>query len=177
MSIITYEQKVYILKNKHILYICYLQKKIQSLANIVSATKPKCIYASYGNKDHVYLQQLPTRQEFKWLYSYLLKTEQKEVKQEIVQIMSIKQWTKEKVIFMISVFLDLQFIFLQDRKIHVNLQNKKKDLKTSKTYKQKLQQSNMEKILYYSTYEELKNWFMKNIKSQDILREEVSHGI
>jgi len=177
MTLITYDQDVSTLENTDILYICYLPERIQSLANIVSATKPKCIYVCYGNKDHVYLQQLPTRQEFKWLYSYLLKTEQKEVKQEIVQIMSIKQWTKEKVIFMISVFLDLQFIFLQDRKIHVNLQAEKKDLKTSKTYQQKLQQSNMEKILYYSTYEELKNWFMKNIKSQDILREEVSHGI
>lgn len=177
MELITYEHDISTLKNTDILYLCYLPEKLQLLSDIVSAVQPKCIYVCYNNTEQVYLQQFPTRQEFKWLYSYFMKVEQKEVKQEIVHIMSIKRWTKEKVIFMISVFLDLQFIDMQNRKIQVNYQAEKKDLKTSKTYQQKLNQSNIEQILYYSTYEELKSWLMNHIKSEDTLGEEVRHGI
>src|SRR5690625_1908005 len=101
MKLITYDIDVSTLEKTEILYICYLPERLQSLANIVSATKPKCIYICYSTTEHAYLQQVPTREEFKWLYSYLMKTEPTEIKQKIVQIISLKRWSKEKVIFMI----------------------------------------------------------------------------
>ena len=99
------------------------------------------------------------------------KVENEEVTRIMTNIIKTQKWEKEKVIFMMSVFKDLDFFNLTDRKLQINTLAKKKDLKQSKTYQEKLKQIEAEKTLYYSTFNELYEWFMQWIETTEIKRE------
>ena len=40
-----------------------------------------------------------------------------------------------------------------------------------------MEQSNIEKALYYSTYEELKQWFNRQLRIGELNKEEMHHGL
>ena len=158
-----------------ILYVSYLPNDLDDLAKIVTKTNPSAIYVGYRNDNHTYLTNIPTRQEFKWLYRHLTKVENEEVTQIISKVIQTQKWEKDKVIFMMSVFKDLDFFYLTDRKLQINKEASKKDLKTSKTYQQKLKQIEAEKTLYYSTYDELYEWFKQWIDDTTPTKREVNY--
>ena len=58
--------------------------------------------------------------------------------------------------------------------MYVNKDTEKKELHESNTYQDRMKQSNVEQLLYYSTYDELKLWFMEKLEQT---REEVIHGL
>src|SRR5699024_7946438 len=171
ITFINYENADVQLTNTDILYVSYLPNDLDDLARIVTKTNPLAIYVGYRNDNHTYLTNIPTREEFKWLYVHLKKVENEEVTRIMTNIIKTQKWEKEKVIFMMSVFKDLDFFNLTDRKLQINTLAKKKDLKQSKTYQEKLKQIEAEKTLYYSTFNELYEWFMQWIETTEIKRE------
>ena len=68
-------------------------------------------------------------------------------------------WTKETVDFMTKVFLELEFVTMENGFISLKKNANKHDLSDSITYKQKQEALLLEKELLFSSYEQLKNWF------------------
>src|SRR5699024_2738416 len=81
-----------------------------------------------------FLNRLPTRDEFKWLYGYALQYGPVQLKVDLPNIIQTKKWTKEKVIFMLKVFLDLEFITISNDILYVNREVEKKSLDQSIVY-------------------------------------------
>ena len=175
-TFVTYETDVSLLDKTDILYICDMPRDIDKLQSIVKAVQPDNIHISYEVIDGAFFQALPTREDFKWLYGYALKFSPIQLKIDLPQIMQTKKWTRDKIIFMLKVFLDLQFITIDHDIMYVNRDADKQALTESRTYQQQLEQSKIEQIFYYATYEEIKQWFDKNVTASEANEEEIIHG-
>lgn len=174
---ITYESDITSLEQTDILYICDLPKDMDVLKEIVQQLQPKSIHISYHVENSAYFQAMPSREDFKWLYGYSLKYSPIQLKVDIGSIMQNKNWSRDKVIFMLKVFLDLKFITIKDNVLYINRDADKQALDQSRTYQQRIQQSKTEQTLYYATYAEIKQWFEPLIQKRENIEEEVIHGL
>lgn len=173
---ITYDEcDIHQLQHVNQLFISDLPNDLSILEQIVTATQPKQIHVCYYISDSAYLQAFPTREEFGWLYGYILKEKSFNIKQEIPLIMQNRGWTKERVIFMLHVFKQLQFINTKEGIVRFVPNPAKRDLEESQVYQDRLQQAEIERILYYSNYTQLKNWFSQWMGYE--AKEEVSYGL
>lgn len=163
---ITYETDVSELTKSDILYIYDLPYDLTKLREIVKQIEPSSIHVSYGVTEDAFLQAVPSREDFKWVYGFLLKHQPIHLKLDLPKIIRMKRWTKERIIFILKVFFDLEFIRVEKDVITVNTDAEKKQLHESNTYRLRMQQSDIEKTLYYSTYDELKQWFGENLTVQ-----------
>lgn len=157
----------------NMLYIYDFPEDFAALDSLVERLQPQSVHISFGLTSNAYLENVPSREEFAWLYGYLVKNNPVQIKLDLAKIMRIKGWMKDRVIFMIQVFLDLEFVTVQDSIIQINEQTEKTALETSTVYQRQLEQGELEKVLYYSTYEDLKAWFMQRLDTRTTNREEV----
>jgi len=176
-TFITYETDMELLEKTDMLYIYDLPEDITDLEQVVTKLQPSNIHISYYVEDSAFFQTMPTREEFKWLYGYAMKYGPIQLKVDLQQISNIKKWSREKVIFMLKVFLDLQFITIKDDVLYINNHAEKQALDQSKTYQNQLNQSKIEQTLYYATYDEIKQWLHPFIRVTEANEEEVFHGL
>lgn len=159
VTVITYESDISAIEHVDALYVFDLPFDLKVLENIVEQLNPTAIHVTYQAKEDAFLQAIPHRDDFKWLYGYLHKYCPLRLNVDIPKVMKMKNWSKEKVVFMLKVFLDLHFIKVDQDVIYMNENVEKRALDESRTYQFKLQQGDIEKVLYYSTYNDLKDWF------------------
>lgn len=62
---------------------------------------------------------------------------------------------------MTQVFFELEFVTIKDGVIFIAEEMKKRDLIESNTYREKMNQLQLEQELVYSTYQQLYTWFEK----------------
>src|SRR5699024_1705320 len=107
----------------------------------------------------------------------LFKRRTLDLHKELKKIMTVKSWSKERVLFMAKVFFELEFVKINNGIIQINPRPSKKDVRESKLYQQRMQQAEIEKTLYYSTYNELNNYLLNCVEHTPALKEEVSHEL
>ncbi|QDP40714.1 single-stranded-DNA-specific exonuclease RecJ [Radiobacillus deserti] len=165
------EQQTY----RHIVLLD-LPNRIEDLQAVLGKLNPESIYACYRNDGDRSISILPTREEFKWLYAFLLK--RKELKDsEVPKLASFKGWKVEKVQFMIQVFLELQFMNRDQNRIIPSERPLKKDLSEAPSYQDMEAKLEIESVLYYSSYTELREWLKAQFNTMDPIKEEVTNGL
>jgi single-stranded-DNA-specific exonuclease len=153
-----------------------LPTKIDDMISVLSQISSKQIFAYFKTNGQNFFSQIPTREHFKQFYAFMLKRGKLQIKQERFQFAKSKGWSIEFLDFIIKVFLELQFVTIDDGVLLYNQNPKKQDLTDSATYQLKQQQILVEKLLYYSSYEELKKWFDEHL-CKNTLEEAVVHGL
>src|SRR5690625_3382746 len=148
------------------LFIVDLPEQLIDLEEIVKLASPKNIHACYHLENSIYLTPFPTREDFRWLYSFINHVNPLQLATRLPQIVQAKDWTEEVVQFMIQVFVELQFVTEKNGQLFINPRPTKQKLQQSEVYQQRLQQIDIEKILYYSDQDTLKQWFFKNINQR-----------
>lgn len=118
-------------------------------------------YDVFKNK----LNRIPNREDFKQLYAYVLKAKSVDMKRNINLISKQFNWTRDQIIFMVLVFIELEFLFSDNSILTINPDSEKKDLKEAKHYQKELKKEDIESIMYYSGLEELTEYLFQNIKS------------
>lgn len=174
---ITYGTNLDVLEEVDTLFIFDLPKDLNDLRVIVNQTKPKNIHVCFYVENSMYLKAFPTRDDFKWFYSIVYKQKSLDLKKELTNIMHAKKWPKERIIFIAQVFQELNFIMIHDGVVEIHPQPEKKDLQESKLYQGRLNQGEIEKVLYYSNYETLKRWFNNCMDNTGVPEEEVVYGL
>lgn len=177
IQLVSYDQDLTTVTETDILYILDLPDHIETLKKIIAKTNPNLIHTSYSITDDAYLQSIPNREDFKWMYAYLFKHAPIHLNVDLPTIMQVKRWTKDKIVFILKVFLDLKFINIVDNVIRINDDVPKTELSMSKTYQQRIEKGKIEKELYYSTYEELKQWFEKHLNVGVPIKEEIPNEL
>ncbi|OZU89853.1 single-stranded-DNA-specific exonuclease RecJ [Virgibacillus indicus] len=173
----TYDTDINSLGKRDVLFIYDLPPDLSRLKEIVTAAKPDNIYACYYVEDSLYLKAFPSRQEFKWFYALVLKKKVLDLKTEMSMIMQMKGWDKDRIIFISKVFFELGFVKIDNGVIHVISKPAKKDLQESDVYQERLNKAHIEKVLYYSTYDELKKWFTNQMEYLAEPEEELTYGL
>ncbi len=174
---ITYEAEADTLDEVDTLFIYDLPTDLHALSRIVHKTKPKNIHVCFYVENSMYLKAFPSRDDFKWFYSIIYKQKQLDLKRELSNIMHAKKWSKEHIVFIAQVFQELNFVMIDNGVIQIHPQPEKRELQESKLYQGRLNQGEIEKVLYYSNYEMLKKWFRNCMDNIGSAKEEVVYGL
>ncbi|MFD1736071.1 single-stranded-DNA-specific exonuclease RecJ [Bacillus salitolerans] len=126
---------------------------------IVKKLNPKRIYAFFNQSETHFFNTIPTREHFKWFYAFLAKNKEFDMKSSAERLAKQRGWSKESIQFMSKVFFELEFVTINNGIISLTNQPKKRDLTDSRTYQQKQEQIEIEDVLMYSSYSQLKDWF------------------
>jgi single-stranded-DNA-specific exonuclease len=143
-----------------------LPPSLQILKMLLSSSLPARIYALFYQRETHFFRTLPTRDHFKWFYAFLRKQGVFHIAEHGGQLARARGWTEETVHFMAKVFLELEFITERNGVISLVPQPAKRDLNESPTYRLKQAQLELENLLLYSTYEQLKRCLFEMKGSQ-----------
>lgn len=158
------------------LFIFDMPQRLELLIQLIKQIRPNNIHACYRLNKSVYLTPFPTRDDFKWVYRFIHQYEPINLTTDINRIAQSKRWPDELVHFIIQVFIDLQFVIVQNGQLRLNPHPEKKDLQQSKIYQQRLERIEMEKILHYTNAQQLQQWFFQTMDER-LVEEEISHGL
>jgi len=151
--------------------------KKEVLEKLLSNIVPARIYAVFFKKESDFFSTMPTRDHFKWYYAFLAKQGRFHLDKFSDELAKRKGWSKETIVFMTKVFLELNFVTMDDGFILLNKNTAKRDLTESPSFQQKQAQFSLENELIYSSYEQLKNWFDLILKKSVNNEEEVKEWI
>ncbi|WP_079708407.1 single-stranded-DNA-specific exonuclease RecJ [Paraliobacillus ryukyuensis] len=161
----------------HSLILADLPKSREELQLLLKRWSPKRIIVSYHIQDDHFSQVFPKREEFKWFYGMLLKREQFVLAQDTELLAKHKGWKQGKIEFIIRVFSELEFVKIDDGIIRPMKHPQKRDLTESTVYQEMLEQAETEKLLYYSTHQELKEWMTSQMDEHGSMKEELIYGL
>ncbi|MFP7493525.1 single-stranded-DNA-specific exonuclease RecJ [Terribacillus saccharophilus] len=154
-----------------------LPRRLEDLSFVLKQLQPDLIYACYDVKENAYLQGFPDRDQFKLFYAILLK--QKTIAYSKLQeyLKNSRGWSAERTKFISDVFFELQFVKLDKDQISINPSPSKRDLADSEVYQGLQEAIEVEKILYYSGYKELKAWLERVLERGEVIEEEAVNGL
>ena len=117
------------------------------------------IYAHFYSSDSTYFEGLPSRDQFKWYFSFLSKRKSFALKQHIQELSKHTGWSQNTINFMSKVFFELNFVRIDNGMLVINDHLDKTDLSEAPAYKQRAKKIELEQKLLYAPYMELKQWF------------------
>lgn len=175
VQLITYETALDSIVETELLTVYDLPPDLESLGRIVEKTKPQSVHVAYHVARDAFIQTIPSREQFKQVYLYIASFQEFDLRKHFPNMIKQLRLPKEQLSFILRVFYDLNFIFVEDKVIRLNRQPEKQALHTSATYQRRLIQAEVEKTLYYSSQHELKEWFIQHVGV--VNEEEIIHGL
>lgn len=166
------EAEAYPMDGKNIV-LFDLPKELEMLDTLVKGKAPARIYTYFYHKEEHFFSTIPTREHFKWYYAFLLKQKTFDLEKYGTQLASRRGWSKDTIQFMSQVFLELDFVTINNGKVTLIPQKQKKDLQDAPTYKKKKLQIQLEQELLYSSFQELKEWFDHRLRHDVDNKEEI----
>ena len=130
------------------------------------------VYAHFYATDSTYFEGLPSRDQFKWYFSFLSKRKTFALKQHIHELSKHTGWSENTINFMSKVFFELNFVSIDKGMLVLNEHLAKTDLSEAPAYKQRTKQIELEQKLLYAPYIELKQWFEERKAEQTVPEEE-----
>ncbi|SER72932.1 single-stranded-DNA-specific exonuclease RecJ [Salipaludibacillus aurantiacus] len=141
----------------------------EAIKQVISmAHKLERLFAAFIHEKDYFFEAVPTRDQFKWFYGFLLKRQSFDIKNRTHELAKYKGWSENAVHFMSKVFFELDFVKMNNGVIEINPQPQKKDLTASSTYQKHLELSHIENELYYSSYRSLKLWMDRVINNDHL---------
>ncbi|EIT85309.1 ssDNA-binding protein [Fictibacillus macauensis ZFHKF-1] len=129
----------------------------EELFHLIEGQVPERTYVVFYNENEPFFSSVPSREQFRWYYGFLHKRRTFAMKKHGEELARLKGWTKESIPFMSQVFSELEFVTIEDGVITIHDRPEKKDLTHSTTYRNTVEQREVENQLIYSSYQELKN--------------------
>ncbi|GIN89734.1 single-stranded-DNA-specific exonuclease RecJ [Siminovitchia terrae] len=164
--------KELIIDGKSIVFLD-IPPNLSLLEALIEGKSPNRIYAHFSHDQAQFFKTIPTREHFKWYYAFLAKRRTFDVRKFGKELEAHRGWSTETVQFMTQVFFELEFVTIKEGVIALNQVKMKKDLSDSPAYQQKQAGIELENVLVYSSYQELKQWFEKRVAHPVYHEEEV----
>lgn len=176
---ITYEENLATLNRMDTVVFENMPSTLSQVKSIIKQTNPNNICACFYVENSSYLNVLPTRKDFVWFYKFIVQQGQLDLKKDLANFLKYKGWTKDWFVFVVQVFEELNFITIENRVIIPTPNPIKADLTEATIYQDRMEKAQIEKVLYYSTYKELKQWFHENGMNSETISEEelLTNGI
>lgn len=144
-----------------------LPESEEQLSEALSAIKPKRVYAHFYAKESQYFEQIPPRDQFAWLFSFIKKRGAFDFKKHCDELAKHKGWSRESLFFMLQVFFELGFVTLNNGLTEIAEAPGKRDLSEAPAYKKREQQIALEQKLLYASYKDLKEWFDARVSAKE----------
>ncbi|QXE00528.1 single-stranded-DNA-specific exonuclease RecJ [Terribacillus sp. DMT04] len=154
-----------------------LPHRLEDITFALRHLQPDLIYACYDVKENAYLQGFPDREQFKIFYAILLKQKVISYQQLENHLKNSRGWSAQRTKFISEVFFELEFVKLDKDQISINQSPSKRDLADSQVYQGLKEAIEVEKILYYSGYNDLKQWLEHALERGEVIEEEAVNGL
>ncbi|MGN8645620.1 single-stranded-DNA-specific exonuclease RecJ [Gracilibacillus sp. HCP3S3_G5_1] len=158
------------------LYLLDLPETLDDIRELVQKVDFKRLIVCFQTIEGDYFRALPTREEFKWLYQLMLKRKYFEYKVDAPKLAKYKGWKLDKIKFMFQVFHELHFVTRREGMIVPAENPSKKDLAEANVYQTRKKRIELEEILIYSSYTQLKTWLSKQMNAE-VSEEEMVYGL
>ncbi len=166
-KICTVDQLDNLTGNVYHLVLLDLPESEEQLAEVLGKLQPKRIYAHFHAKDSQYFEQIPTREQFKWLFGFIKKRGSFDFNKNCDELAKHKGWTRESLFFMLQVFFELGFVTLNNGITEIAQSPSKQDLSEAPIYKRREQQIALEQKLLYASFKDLKEWFDAKVSAKE----------
>ncbi|MCG7345039.1 single-stranded-DNA-specific exonuclease RecJ [Sporosarcina sp. ACRSL] len=143
----------------------------EQMKELIERTNPKRVYAHFFVNESLYFEGIPSREHFGWYYSFLKKRGSFDLRKQVQELSKHRGWKIDTIYFMTKVFSELGFVKIENGLAYIMEDAGKKNLSEAPSYKQREHQIELEKMLVYAPYMELKNWF-DEICNETVNREE-----
>ena len=143
-----------------------LPPNLAYIEQLVQGKTPSRIYACFYQPENTPIPILPSREQFKKYYVFLHKQGLFDLARHGMTLAKRTGWSLETIHFMTDVFVELQFVHRHGGTIVVEKNPMKRNLEESTVFQNRLRQLQVEKILIYSSYRELKQWFDQYVGSK-----------
>ncbi|MER2064250.1 MAG: single-stranded-DNA-specific exonuclease C-terminal domain-containing protein [Alkalibacterium sp.] len=119
------------------------------------------IYLYFHSPNDYYLKGMPKKQHFQKLYKWLRGKQEIVLARDTKQMVQVMKLDKDTLKFMLMVFLENEFVTMEDGKLSLVSNPSKKRLEDTLTYKKRLKQIEAEEVLVYSSFKELLAYLKK----------------
>ncbi|MFB1051633.1 single-stranded-DNA-specific exonuclease RecJ [Paraliobacillus sp. JSM ZJ581] len=171
------EESKRVLSEYKTIILVELPKNLKDIQMLMESVTPENMVVTYQLEDNELSQAFPNRNDFKWFYGMLLKRRNFSLSSDIPLLVKHKGWKKDKIECIIKVFSELEFVKINDGIIRPVDQPSKRDLTESQLYQKVIEQAEIEKTMYYSTYQELKDWLTSQMEQHRSIKEEMIYGL
>lgn len=113
------------------------------------------MYCSFFSNGKGYMIGMPSREQFTTLYKFFAAHKNINLKEQGRQLAKHLQLDVDILKFMIKVFLDAEFVTIEDEVLNMEVQPEKKDIFETKTYILRQESIKAEELLLYSSFKEL----------------------
>lgn len=134
-------------------------------------------YLIFEYHEQHFFSTFPTREHFRWYYAFLHQRSPFDLQRDGPRLVKRKGWTMDTLQFMTEVFLELEFVKIENAQVCLVKNPVKKALNQSKVYQQKQEAYHLEQALIYSTYEEVVRFIKKSFNSKELTEEARGHGL
>lgn len=176
-NFVTYTSDLSLTDSVGTLFLFELPESLTELHAIIQKVKPVNIHLCFYLEDSQYLKTFPTRADFKQFYALIMKRGYFDIKKDLFALMRNQDWTEERIRFMLNVFFELEFVTIENGLAKPSTSPAKRDLQESRLYQQRIKRGEIEKELYYSNYDDLKQSFQRLLEDVDIPKEELTYGL
>lgn len=150
-----------------LLIINQLPEDLALFKGLLNQIEASTVLASYNLTERKLLH-IPSRSEFKDLYTYVYGKGKVNFNREMSEVIKSLKSTRDKIIFMVIVFIESDIFKSTQGVVTLNEVTEKKALEKTKAYKKEVEKEIIETELYYTSEEELKEKIFRLMKNEEI---------
>lgn len=154
-QVVMYDQVTEASANGNRLYIVDCPDVLDDLVQLLAKVQPQTTVLYLYKKQLISKIGMPDRNSYAKLFRFVKEHSNVNIAMQLKQISEHLHISARTIIFMVQVFLELDFITIQDRVINLNPNYTARDLKTAPSYHLRVEQLAAEKKLLVSNTHEL----------------------
>nr|WP_275128957.1 single-stranded-DNA-specific exonuclease C-terminal domain-containing protein [Staphylococcus xylosus] len=140
-----------------------LPTSIQEIKDTLKSVNVSQIYLVLNHEQSIYFEGMPKMETFKKCFKALATKRETNFAKDGMQLCQFLNIQPGMLKFILKVFLDLEFIKEENGIITMNSVSTKREIESSKYYQGRLNRIEVEKILLYDDFSNLKKWIKSEL--------------
>lgn len=128
---------------------------IELLASTLKENEKHPLYCMFYTRENHYLLGMPSREKFADLYKFIVKHKNIDLKEKGARLAKYLNMDKSILKFIIRVFLEAEFVTIENGLLSINVKAEKMDVADTVVYQQRKDRIKVEEMLVYSSFNEL----------------------
>ncbi|MGD6886106.1 single-stranded-DNA-specific exonuclease RecJ [Staphylococcus shinii] len=140
-----------------------LPTSIQEIKDTLKTVNVSQIYLVLNHERSIYFEGMPKMETFKQCFKALATKRETNLAKDGMQLCEFLNIQPSMLKFILKVFLDLEFIKDENGIIKMNSVSTKREIESSKYYQGRLDRIEVEKVLLYDDFSNLKKWIKSEL--------------
>ncbi|MHC9536271.1 single-stranded-DNA-specific exonuclease RecJ [Dellaglioa sp. BT-FLS60] len=140
---------------------------LEKMSAILHFSNIQKIIMVFLKTDSAYLDGMPSREQYASLYKFAMSHKNVDINNQLIVLSNFLKIKKTLLIFMIKVFLELEFVKIKDGLMTGQKVTNKMDIKNTSAYQLRNERMLAEEQLVYSKENDLKKWILAQMNVED----------